>query len=155
MAENGARDMQLVVFRLGKEEYGADISQVREIIRVGDITGIPQASGSMRGVINLRGKVTTVIDLRRQLGMEERAADDNSRIVIMEAGTSSVGMMVDSVTEVKYINSGQIQECSGILAGSQGQSHILGICKLKDRLLILIDLKNVLDGVMGNVNCAS
>ena len=58
-------------------------------------------------------------------------------------------MMVDSVTEVKYINSSQIQECSGILTSGEKQDHILGICKLKDRLLILIDLKNVLDGVMG------
>jgi purine-binding chemotaxis protein CheW len=155
MAENKDRNMQLVVFKLGNEEYGADISQVREIIKVGDITSIPQAPGSIRGVINLRGNLTTVIDLRRQLGLDNREADNNSRIVIVEAGESAVGMMVDSVTEVKYIISSQIQECSSILAGSEGQGYILGICKLKDRLLILVDLKNVLNSVMGKSNYAS
>lgn len=150
MSENGAgaRDMQLVVFRLGNETFGADISQVREIIRVGSITTIPQAPDFIHGVINLRGQVTTVINLRRRLGMPDRAADSNTRIVVVEADHGTVGMMVDSVTEVKYINGSQIEPFSGLLAGGDRQSCILGVCKLKDHLLILVDLKQALEGVV-------
>jgi purine-binding chemotaxis protein CheW len=146
---NGAAsDMQLVVFRLGNEEFGADISQIREIIRVGEITSIPQAPDYVHGVINLRGQVTTVVNLRRRLGMPDRATDGNSRIVIVEVDHSTVGMMVDSVTEVKYINGGQVEPFSSFLADNEVQSYILGVCKLKDHLLILVDLKNALEGII-------
>jgi purine-binding chemotaxis protein CheW len=155
VAENKGRDLKLVVFRLGDEEYGADISHVREIVKAEEITDIPRAPGGVRGVIKLRGKVTTVIDLRRLLGMEGRNVDNNSRIVIVEADGNALGMMVDSVTEVKHIDSSQIQECSAGLAGNARQSYILGICKMKDRLLILVDLKYVLLGVTGGLHYAS
>jgi purine-binding chemotaxis protein CheW len=147
--------MQLVVFRLGNEEFGADISQIREIIRAGEITSIPQAPDYIPGVINLRGQVTTVVNLRRRLGMPDKETDGNTRIVIVEVGRSTVGMIVDSVTEVKYINGGQVEPFSEFLAGNELQSYILGVCKLKDRLLILIDLKKVLEGVVGveSVDC--
>ncbi|HEY3272265.1 MAG TPA: chemotaxis protein CheW [Methanocella sp.] len=146
---SSASDMQLVVFRLGNEEFGADISQVREIIRAGEITSIPQAPDYIHGVINLRGQVTTVVNLRRRLGMPDRDTDGNSRIVIVEVDHSTVGMIVDSVTEVKYINGDQVESFSGFLAGNEMQSYILGVCKLKDHLLILVDLKKVLEGVVG------
>jgi purine-binding chemotaxis protein CheW len=152
---SGVSDMQLVVFRLGNEEFGADISQIREIIRAGEITSIPQAPDYIPGVINLRGQVTTVVNLRRRLGMPDKETDGNTRIVIVEVGHSTVGMIVDSVTEVKYINGGQVEPFSEFLAGNELQSYILGVCKLKDRLLILIDLKKVLEGVVGveSVDC--
>jgi purine-binding chemotaxis protein CheW len=145
---SSVNDMQLVVFRLRNEEFGADISQVREIIRAGEITSIPQAPDYIHGVINLRGQVTTVVNLRRKLSMPDRPTDGNSRIVIVEVGRSTVGMIVDSVTEVKYINGGQVEEFSGFLAGNEMQNYILGVCKLKDHLLILVDLKKVLEGVI-------
>lgn len=142
------RDMQLVVFRLGNETFGADISQIREIIRVGDITSIPQAPEYIHGVINLRGQVTTVVNLRRRLGMPDRAVDGNTRIIVVEAGRGIVGLMVDSVTEVKYINAGQIEPFAGLLAGGDQQKCILGVCKLKDDLLILMDMKKALESVV-------
>lgn len=154
MADNVSRDMQLVVFRLGNEEYGADISQIREIIRAGDITSIPQAPEYVHGVINLRGQVTTVVNLRRRLSMPDREKDSNSRIVIVEVDHSTVGMMVDSVTEVKYINGSQVESFSGLLAAGEEQNYIRGVCKLKDHLLILIDLKHVLAEVVSNKGVA-
>lgn len=141
-------DKQLVVFQLGNETFGADISQIREIIRVGDITSIPQAPDFIHGVINLRGQVTTVVNMRRKLAMPDRGADGNTRIIVLEAGRNTVGMMVDSVTEVKYINSGQIEPFSGLIAGDERHSCILGVCKLKDQLLILVDLQKALEGVI-------
>ncbi len=141
-------DMQLVVFRLGNEEFGADISQVREIIKAGEITSIPQAPPYVHGVINLRGQVTTVVNLRRRLGMPDKTADVNSRIVVAEVDHSTVGMMVDSVTEVKYISGEQVEPFGNGLAGSEMQGYILGVCKLKDHLLILVDLKKTLEGII-------
>jgi len=146
--KNAGSDMQLVVFRLGNEEYGADISQVREIIKTSLITSIPQAPDYVQGVINLRGQVTTVVNLRKKLGLPERAVDNNSRIVVVEVDNSIVGMMVDSVTEVKYINGDQVEPFSSFLAGHNLQSYILGVCKLKDHLLILVDLKKVFEEVV-------
>ncbi len=150
MAENALNDMQLVVFQLGNEEYGADISQIREIIRAGEITGIPQAPDYVHGVINLRGQVTTVVNLRRRLGMPDKEKDNNTRIVIVEIDHNTIGMMVDSVTEVKYINGNQIEPFSGLLAKGQEQNSIVGVCKLKDHLLILVDLKHVLADVVSD-----
>lgn len=137
-------DMQLVVFRLGNEEFGADISQVREIIRVGEITSIPQAPSDIHGVINLRGQITTVVNLRRRLGMEDRDIDGNSRIVVVEVGGKTMGMMVDNVSEVKYIKGSQVDDISKVMAAEENQSYLLGVCKLKNNLLILIDLKKLL-----------
>ncbi len=150
MADNKdiVSDMQLVVFRLGNEEFGADISQVREIIKVGEITSIPQAPQYIHGVINLRGQVTTVVNLRRRLGMPDRDTDNNSRIVVVESDRGTMGMMVDSVTEVKYISGEQVEPFGSMLSGGEAQGCILGVCKLKDHLLILVDLKKALDGVI-------
>lgn len=145
MTENeNIHDMQLVVFRLGNEEYGADITQVREIIRVGEITSIPQAPPDIPGVINLRGQITTVVNLRKRMGMEDREADGNSRIVLVEVDRKTVGLVVDSVTEVMYVTASQIEPVSGVLANTAESSRILGVCKLKDHLLILVDLNKVL-----------
>lgn len=137
-------DIQVVVFRLGDEEYGADISQIREIIRVGEITTIPQAPPDIDGVINLRGNITMVVNLRKRLGMEEREIDGNSRIIVAEVGGKTVGFMVDNVSEVKYIKGAQIEPMGSILAEDSGHSYILGICKLKNHLLILVNLRKVI-----------
>jgi purine-binding chemotaxis protein CheW len=80
--------------------------------------------------------------------MPDRATDGNSRIVIVEVDRSTVGMIVDSVTEVKYINGGQVEQFGGFMAGNEVQSYILGVCKLKDHLLILVDLKKALEGIV-------
>lgn len=141
-------DMQLVVFRLGNEEFGADISQVREIIRAGEITSIPQAPADILGVINLRGQITTVVNLRKHMGMADMKTDGNSRIIVVEVDKRTVGLMVDSVAEVKYVNASQIEPISKLLVDDVEHSSIFGVCKLKDHLLLLMDMRQLLSGLV-------
>ena len=139
-----AGEAQLVIFRLGTEEFGVDISQVREIIRVGEITRIPGSPPYVDGVINLRGQVTTVINLRHRFGLEGRPMDGNARIMILEVDKNVVGVIVDSVTEVKNLAQGQIEALPAALASAVSSEYIHGVGKLDGRLLILVDLKQVI-----------
>lgn len=143
--EEKTEDMQIVVFRLGAEEYGADISQVREIIEHRGINSIPGTTADLHGVINLRGQITTVIDLRKRLGIREKASDSSSRIIIAEVEGNTIGMIVDSVSEVRYVSGSQIEPFAGLLHGETGADYVSGICKLKTGLLILLNLEKVFD----------
>ncbi|MGB2727136.1 MAG: chemotaxis protein CheW, partial [Halobacteriota archaeon] len=105
--EGGINQQQLVVFKLGSEDFGVDIMQVREIIRKGDITVVPNAPEFVTGVINLRGLITTIIDLRRKLGLVEKESgvdDQQERVIVVEVDKNTVGMAVDAVTEVTYLS---------------------------------------------------
>lgn len=144
-------EMQLVIFKLGTEEFGVDIAQVREIIRVGEITRIPGSPGYVDGVINLRGQVTTVVNLRARLGLDGKPMDNNARIMIMEVEKNVVGVIVDSVTEVKNMNSSQIEPLPEALSSSISSEYIQGVGKLDKRLLILVDLKQVIRDDIGKV----
>jgi purine-binding chemotaxis protein CheW len=137
-------ETQLVVFKLGTEEFGVDIAQVREIIRVGDITRIPGAPRYVDGVINLRGQVTTVINLRNRLGLEGKDMDGNARIMILEVNKNVIGVIVDSVTEVKNLAATQIEALPEALSTTVSSKYIQGVGKLEGRLLILVDLKQVI-----------
>jgi purine-binding chemotaxis protein CheW len=137
-------DVQLVIFKLSTEEFGVDISQVREIIRVGEVTRIPGSPAYVDGVINLRGQVTTVVNLRNRLGMDGRPIDTNARIMILEVDKNVIGVIVDSVTEVKNLASAQIDALPEALSSSVSSVYIQGVGKLDGRLLILVDLKQVI-----------
>ncbi|MCD1294515.1 chemotaxis protein CheW [Methanocella sp. CWC-04] len=137
-------EIQLVVFKLGSEEFGVDISQVKEIIRVGDITRIPGSPPFVDGVINLRGQVTTVVNLRSRLGLGGKNADSNARIMIMEVQKNTVGVIVDSVAEVKYMSSKDIEPLPEALSSSISSEYIQGVGKLSGRLLILVNLKQII-----------
>jgi purine-binding chemotaxis protein CheW len=140
LAGQGIR--QLVTFRLGEEEYGVDILKVHEIDRMMDITEVPNAPSCIEGVINLRGKVIPVINLRKKFGLPPREADERTKIVVVDIGTSA-GMIVDSVSEVLRISSDIIEPPPAMAAGA-GSEFILGVGKLKDRLLILLDIEKLL-----------
>jgi purine-binding chemotaxis protein CheW len=144
-------ETQLVVFRLGTEEFGVDISQVREIIRVGDITRIPGSPRYVDGVINLRGQVTTVVNLRNRLGLDGKAMDGNARIMILEVDKNIVGVIVDSVTEVKNLTRLQIETLPDALSSTVSSKYIQGVGKLDGRLLILVDLKQVIKDDIGQI----
>jgi purine-binding chemotaxis protein CheW len=133
---------QLVTFRLGDEEYGVDILKVHEIDRMMDITEVPNAPACVEGVINLRGKVIPVINLRTKFGLPAREADNRTKIVVVDIGTSA-GMIVDSVSEVLRISS-DIVEPPPAMATGVGSEYIRGVGKLKDRLLILLDIEKLL-----------
>ena len=137
--------IQVVVFRLGDEKYGVETSQVKEIIRVEDITSIPNAPDYVEGVINLRGQITTIINLRKRFGMEPKPIDNDTRIIVLEHNGCVIGMMVDTVTEVRYLARDSIEELPNIIT-SRGESKFLkGVGKLPDGLLILVDLGKVLE----------
>ncbi len=138
------RELQLVVFMLGGEEFGVDIAQVKEIIRMPEITRMPNAPAFVEGVINLRGRVTPVMDLRGRLGMKKASqADDRTRIVIVELGKDCIGMIVDAVSEVRRLSARDIEPAPAVTS-KIGTEYIRGVGKLEDRLLILLDLNRVL-----------
>jgi purine-binding chemotaxis protein CheW len=137
--------IQVVSFHLGTEEYGVDISQVQEIIRMVEITFVPRAPRFMEGVINLRGQLIPIIDLRTRFGMPRTEHTKSTRIVVTEIGSKKVGIIVDSVSEVLNIPMEQVEDAPDMIAGV-GTEYIQGVGKVGDRLIILLDLTMVMSG---------
>lgn len=144
MAEQKPKEYQLVVFTIGKEEFGVDISQVREIVRLVQITYLPKAPVFIEGVVNLRGQVLAVIDLAKRLGLEAQKRGENTRIIVVEVGENTVGMIVDSVSEVLRLSSDCVDEVPSLVDTEVPEHYIKGVGKLKDRLLVLLDLNRIL-----------
>jgi purine-binding chemotaxis protein CheW len=142
LAANGD-EQQLVVFQLGAELYGVEIARVHEIIRLQTVTRVPHAPAFVEGVINLRGKVIPVVDLRRRFGLPLTDHTRASRIVVVEIGDQVVGVVVDGVSEVLRVNKGTIEPPSPVVAGIESD-YLHGIAKLPDRLVILLNLDRVL-----------
>lgn len=140
--------LQLVTFKLGNEEYGIDILKVQEINRMTEITTMPKSAFSVEGVINLRGKVIPVVNLRKRFGLEMKELDSQSRIIVVDAG-STIGLIVDSVSEVIRIPSDTIEPPPPITGGI-GSEYVRGIVKLKDRLIILLDIDRLLSDRFSN-----
>ncbi len=139
----GTEVLQLVTFTLGNEEYAVNILNVQEINRITEITQVPNSPDFVEGVINLRGKVIPVINLRKKFHFEDRPTDDTSRIIIMEIQGITNGLIVDSVSEVLRIPADSVEPAPPMSAELQSQ-FIKGIAKLENRLIILIDLDNLL-----------
>ncbi|EGJ51042.1 chemotaxis protein CheW [Desulfocurvibacter africanus] len=135
--------MQLVTFSIGDEEFGVDILKVQEIIRTMEITRVPRAPAFVEGVINLRGKVIPIIDLRKRFGLQARGHDKNTRIIVIEISNMIVGFVVDSVSEVLRIPASTVEPPPPMVAGLESE-YISGVGKLEDRLLILLDLNRLL-----------
>jgi len=131
--------LQLVTFRLGNEEYAVDILKVQEINRMKEITRVPNTPAYVEGVINLRGKVIPVINLRSKFSLDERDNDNQSRIMIMDIQGITMGLVVDGVSEVLRIP-GDIVEPTPPMASNISTEFIKGIAKLEDRLIILLDM---------------
>ena len=140
---SGSDERQLVVFQAGAELYGVDISRVHEIIRFQTVTRVPRAPAFVEGVINLRGKVIPVVDLRRRFGLAIAEHTRASRIVVVEIGDQVVGIVVDAVSEVLHINAAIVEPPSPVVAGLDTE-YLQGIAKLPDRLIVLLDLDRVL-----------
>jgi purine-binding chemotaxis protein CheW len=142
-AADAGRMIQLVTFRLGSEEYGIDIMKVQEIIRIQSITRVPQMPAFIEGVINLRGSVIPVLDLRKRFEMEGTAIDHEARIVIVNVDGRTIGVVVDAVSEVKRLSESQIEPPPPVVAGI-GHEYLRGVGKLDGRLIILLDLEKIL-----------
>lgn len=142
--EEAAQDgRHLVVFRLGKESYGIEVSTVREIFPIQEITRVPNAPEYVEGVINLRGKVVAVIDLRRRFGFEVTDTTTESRIVVVEHDGEDVGMIVDAVFEVTSVGPEDIAPATEITEQHRA-SLTRGFAKLDEKLVILVDIQTVL-----------
>lgn len=139
-----ADEMQLVSFKIGTEEYGVDILKVQEINRMVDITRVPQAPHYVEGVINLRGKVIPIVDLRKRFDLDLKEYDKNTRIVVVDISGHILGMIVDSVSEVLRLQADTIEPPPEIATGIDSE-YIKGVAKLDDRLLIFLDLSKVID----------
>ena len=137
--------LQLVGFRLGNEEYGIDILKVQEINRIADITRIPQSPDFVEGVINLRGNVIPIINLRKRFNMPEREHDRQTRIVVGEIEGRTVGLVVDAVSEVLRLPADTIEPAPKLVSKGQAD-YITGVGKLEDRLLMLLDIDKILTG---------
>ncbi len=138
-------EQQLVLFDLASEHYAIDSMNVREIIRMQAITKIPGAPASVEGVINLRGKVTPVMDLRKRLGLEVGQESKETRIVVVDVEGQDVGLIVDGVSEVLRIPVSVIEPTSTIVSPEEAD-YILGVAKLQTKLVILLDIGRLLVG---------
>jgi len=134
---------QLVVFQLANEYYGIDIGAVSTIIRMQELTAVPQTPHYVEGVINLRGSIIPVIDLRKRFNLLEEAISKSSRIVVVEANGILVGMIVDAVAETLRISTDMIEPPSCVVASTESK-HLRGIAKQGDRLVILLDIDLVM-----------
>ncbi len=134
--------LQLVSFKIGEEEFGVDINIVREINRMLPITKVPNTQDFIEGVVNLRGRIIPVIDLRVKLGLMKLEHGKNTRIVVVELKQQTIGFIVDEVNEVLRIPK-SITEIPPELVGGVNNEFITAIGKLEDRLLILLDLEKI------------
>lgn len=135
--------LHLVTFQLGREEYGVEIASVQEIIRATDITPVPGAPSHVRGVINLRGKIIPVVDLRKRFSLTNIESSDAMRIIVVELGQKRIGMLVDSVSQVIKVPLSVVEEMPEE-ATSVDANFIRGVGKLDSRLIIILDLNRSL-----------
>ncbi len=136
-------EQQLVVFTLSSESYGVDIAKVSGIERMHEITKVPRTPSFVQGVINLRGRVIPVIHLRKLFRLPEGEITKETRIVVVDIGGQQIGVQVDEVTEVLTISSEAVDPAYSIMT-SADSDFMLGIAKLDDKLVILLDLDKVL-----------
>jgi purine-binding chemotaxis protein CheW len=138
-----AKELHIVGFRIGRETFGVPISLVHEIVRVPEITPVPEAPEYVEGVINLRGKIISVVDLRRRFGETDVKAHKKNRILVVEVVGKLVGLMVDAASEVLKIPPSEIDLPPDVF--EEGElNYVTGVGKLQGRLIILIDLTKIL-----------
>ena len=135
----GPGSMQLVSFKLSDETYGIEITKIREIILVGEITRVPETPHYIKGLINLRSSVIPVIDLRARFSLAENELSQDSRIMVLNVGRRTIGIVVDSVNEVLRVSQEQISPAPPTVT-SLGNQYMTGLVRLEEQLLILLDV---------------
>ena len=145
---------QVVVFEIAGESYGVDIARVQEIIRPPAITAVPRAPEYVEGVVNLRGRVIPVINLRNRFGLPDTERDRSSRIVVLEISGQTIGVAVDAVSEVLRVPQDVIEAPGATLTGPQ-TAHLRGIAKLDERVVILLDLDRLIDADEAHAHAAA
>lgn len=143
---------QIVSFLLGKETFAVKVSQVREIGKVQDITKIPKMPDYIEGVMNLRGQITTVIDLKKRFGIETGdGRTGQSRIIVAEIGDNQLGIIVDAVEDVMRVPRSSISDPPKNIAVGAESTALTGICKLSNKLVMMLDLEKIVDSDMARI----
>ncbi|CAM3846720.1 MULTISPECIES: chemotaxis protein CheW [Vibrio] len=135
--------LQWVTFQLEEETYGINVMQVREVLRYTEIAPVPGAPDYVLGIINLRGNVVTVIDTRSRFGLVDGEVTDNTRIIVIESEHQVIGILVDSVAEVVYLRSSEIDTTPSV-GTDESAKFIQGVSNRDGKLLILVDLNKLL-----------
>jgi purine-binding chemotaxis protein CheW len=137
------KELQVVGFRIGRETFGLPIAMVREIVRVPEITSVPNAPDYIEGVINLRGRIIPIVDLRKRFGQKSFEPNKKNRIVVVELGARTFGLIVNSASEVLRIPPSEIEEPHNVF--QEGElDYVTGVGKLNGRLVILLDVNRIL-----------
>jgi len=139
-----SRELHIVGFQVGRETYGVPITSLHEIVRVPEITAVPDAPDYIEGVINLRGKIVSVIDLRKRFGESKTALNRRNRILVVEHGGKLSGLIVDSASEVIKIPAGDIEPSPTALQEG-GLNCVTGLGKYHGRLIVLLDMAKLLE----------
>jgi purine-binding chemotaxis protein CheW len=137
-----ATDVQLVIFKLANEDYGLSISKVQEINRMVEVTKLPQTPDFMEGIINLRGRVIPVVDLRKRFGFSNQERQEDTRIMVVDVSGQTVGLIVDAVHEVVTLKGDCIEPAPQSFA--LDTQFVQGIGKLADRLVIMLDIDQII-----------
>jgi purine-binding chemotaxis protein CheW len=140
---SGVTELQFVVFKLGSEEYGVPITQVKEINRLTTTTKVPRSPMFVEGIINLRGQIIPIIDMKLRFDLPQTEYTNDARIIVIQAGNHTFGVEVDLVSEVLRINTNNIEPAPHIVC-SIDSKYITGVAKVGQRLLILLDLDMLL-----------
>jgi purine-binding chemotaxis protein CheW len=143
-AMGAGRELHIVGFQVGRETYGVHISSLHEIVRVPEITAVPDAPDYVEGVINLRGKIVSVIDLRKRLGEKKVNTGKRNRILVVEHNGRLSGLIVDSASEVLKIPASDV-EASPTALHEGSLNCVTGLGKYKGRLIVLLDMNKLLD----------
>lgn len=141
---NLVNEVKVIVFQLKDEEYGVEVDQVRSIERMQHITRVPRTPDFVKGVINLRGVVTPIIELRKRFGIEEIETTDSTRIIIVAVGNMEVGLIVDAANDVVDIPNNVIEPPPEVVGGVEAD-YLRGVAKMEKRLLILLNLDKALN----------
>ena len=149
------KDMQVVGFRIGRETFGLPIAMVREIVRVPEITSVPNAPDYIEGVINLRGRIIPIVDLRKRFGQKTFEQNKKNRIIVVELGSRSFGLIVNSASAVMRIAPSDIEAPHNVF--QEGElDYVTGVGKLPGRLVILLDVERLLRrGELRDLDAAS
>ncbi|MGH9650052.1 MAG: chemotaxis protein CheW [Terriglobales bacterium] len=137
-----AKDLQIVGFRVGRESFGVPIAVIHEIVRVPEITAVPDAPGCVEGVINLRGKIVSIVDLRKRFGARAVSSHKKNRILVAEVEGRLVGLVVDAASEVLKVPPTDVDPPPTVFDAEL--NYVTGVAKHKGRLIILLDLMRVL-----------
>ncbi len=144
-AEKTLNSLQIVCFKIGKEEYGIEILRVQEIFKLAKITKLPKSADYIMGVIDLRGRVIPIIDLSKRFGIQESAQSEGKRAIVVDIKNKKVALAIDTVSHVIKVDAKDIEQAPPIVKGISGR-YIVGIAKLKDGFVIILDIDQIFSG---------